>query len=279
MSLCQSDLLESSCSARVFSRERVPTSASPMDDAVGTVVERAGAVECAANEDARERADASVAVAVVTAVRGCPSPHSAAASALVSGLLTADAERVRRKARWVDAWRTAVGCALASLAAPPTLRVARAASGRPYVAHADGVACAARDVSIAHHGDWVLVAALTDAAGWRVGVDVVSVRDAPETSAELARVAAFLGTSEAAGVARAPDAEAARRAFCVAWAAKEAFVKVRCGVCGVKVRCGVCDRTVRPGAGTAGAQAARVAAGGCGRLPWRRRSPLASCRH
>ena len=53
-------------------------------------------------------ASAAAIVAVVTAVRGCPQRDAAAA--LVSGLPATDAARVRRKARWVDAWRTAAGC-------------------------------------------------------------------------------------------------------------------------------------------------------------------------
>ena len=168
---------------------------------------------------------AFIRVSGVHLIASPPPRDSPSAVRVLDGLTPADAARLRRKTRWIDEWRSAIGSILCSTAASP-LVVGRSHSGRPFVMHNDGTACISRDISLTHHGDWVLVAAAFNAPpSWRIGVDVLRVVDAPGTHDALAQINAFLGPGERAAIAGAPDIVTARFMLCVIWAAKEAFAK------------------------------------------------------
>lgn len=183
------------------------------------------------------------------------------AARLLQGLADGHAARISRRARAVDRARGAAGQLAAMAAAAAAVHaegvdvdsssvsggraafvdVTRDKSGRPRVvvtAGADTLAPPAADVSLAHHGSWVLAAA-AGGQGTRVGVDVVHLSEVPLPVA-AARVARHFSESEAgllsnAAAAGSPPAAHARL-FAALWAYKEASWKA--GSCADELRGG-----------------------------------------
>ena len=132
--------------------------------------------------------------------------------------------RLSPSRRPLDALRSAVGLTLALRLSRCGVRIGHDAGGRPRVEAAGGEPLLREDVSIAHHGSWVMAAAAVAA---RVGVDVLRVDSAPATVRERAHLAAYLAPSECAALEALVGASAPchARAFAALWALKEACAK------------------------------------------------------
>jgi len=172
----------------------------------------------------------------LTAVRAPPSDADAAPLLpdLLARLSRVESVRAARHSRPLDAWRAAAGRLLVEAVAAPHV-AAREAGGRLRIVAAPVADDARRqmppphDVSLSHHGGWVVAAT---AVGCHVGVDVLRVPDAPllrtgggSAPAALRR---FFGDGEWAAIRDDRNDDAvARVTFCAAWTAKEAYVKVR----------------------------------------------------
>ena len=167
-----------------------------------------------------------------------PSDVDSSASLHLSALLSSQptllrdaAARVAATRRPLDALRSGVGLSLAVNLARRYggARIGHDASGRPRVLYDDDTgphpAGAAADVSISHHGAWVVAAAAP--AGARVGVDVLRLDAAPASAVARARLAAYMAPEERAALGTAAPHQ--MRLFAALWAAKEAVVKARGG--------------------------------------------------
>lgn len=156
---------------------------------------------------------------------------------LANSCCTLNTSKCSRLRRPIDKLRTLLGQLLAlrsvgvELQNDTQLQLQYGPAGRPLLT-APSAPIPNIDVSVSHHGAWVAAGQVTG-EGATIGVDIMSVGDAPSAIALDSYYAGYVSTDEMDAFRRylalstTEGDTVYRRLFCALWTVKEAYVKVR----------------------------------------------------